>query len=84
MATDQKGFENAVKYFDMDRQRAYYMDIKGSEMDVLIGVSKVNFKVFKVFIDRNSDLYSSGCSKYKYWALKWYHLFGGWKTVKTY
>src|SRR5690606_12865534 len=41
-ATTQKQFEEAVRFFDYDRQRAWYMDIAGSRQDVLIGISKKN------------------------------------------
>ena len=74
-ATTQKQFEEAVRYFDYDRQRAWYMDIAGSNQDVLIGVSKVNFKVFKVPIRRDDELYKSGFKKYNELAFKWWVLF---------
>lgn len=74
-ATTQKQFEEAVRYFDYDRQRAWYMDIAGSDQDVLIGVSKVNHKVFKVPIRRGDELYNSGFKKYNALAFKWWALF---------
>lgn len=74
-ATTQKQFEEAVRYFDYDRQRAWYMDIAGSNQDVLIGVSKENFRVFKVPIRRDDDLYKSGFQKYNELAFKWWALF---------
>jgi len=74
-ATTQKQFEEAVRYFDYDRQRAWYMDIAGSNQDVLIGVSKVNFKVFKVPIRRDDELFKSGFKKYNELAFKWWALF---------
>lgn len=54
-ATTQKQFEEAIRYFDYDRQRAWYMDIDKTPQDILIGISKVNFKVFKVPIPRARD-----------------------------
>jgi len=75
-ATTQKGFEDAVRYFDYDRQRAWYMDIAGSKQDILIAISKVNFKVFKVYITRDSELYKSGQSKYNELAFRWWLMFG--------
>ena len=80
-ATTQAQFEAAIKYFDYDRQRAWYMDIakaKGykADKDVLIGVSKVNFKIFKVFINRKSPLYESGVDKYNFLAFRWWLLMG--------
>lgn len=75
-ATTQKGFEDAVRYFDYDRQRAWYMDIAGSKQDVLIAISKVNFKVFKVCINRESELYKEGKAKYNELAFRWWLMFG--------
>lgn len=67
--------------FDYDQQHAWYMDIaqtKGykADKDVLIGISKANFKVFKVYINRQSDLYLSGVNKYNFLAFRWVLLFG--------
>lgn len=75
-ATSQKQFEEAVRFFDYDRQRAWYMDIAGSDKDVLIGVSKKNFKVFRVPIRRGDELYNEGKKKYQHLAYLWWELFG--------
>jgi hypothetical protein len=75
-ATTQSQFEDAAKFFDYDRQRAWYMDIAEADKDVLIGISKVNFKVFKLFINRDSAFYRSGREKYLELAMKWHLLFG--------
>lgn len=83
-ATTQKEFEAACKYFDYDRQRAWYMDIAGAQRDVLIGISKKNFKVFKIAINRDSEFYKDGRDKYLGLAYKWYLLFGDSKNFKTY
>ena len=73
-ATTQQQFEDAVRHFNYDRQRAVYMTLSGAKKDVLIGVSKKNFKVFKIFIDRDSELFKTGMEKFtdiafKYWTL---------------
>lgn len=70
----QKQFEEACRHFDYDRSRAWYMDIVGSHKDFIYGVSKKNFKVFKIFINRNDQFYNDGFEKYsdlafKYWML---------------
>jgi hypothetical protein len=57
-------------FCDYDRQRAWYMDIAGSDQDVLIWVSKVNYKVFKVPIRRGDELFNSGFKKYNELAFK--------------
>lgn len=75
-ATTQAQFEAAAKHFDYDRQRAWYMDIAGSERDVLIGISKVNFKVFKIAINRQSEWYKEGFQKYNELAFWWYQIYG--------
>ena len=75
-ATTQSQFEAAARFFNYDRQRAWYMDIEGSERDVLIGISKKNHKVFKIFINRNSEFYLTGKQKYLELAFRWNLLFG--------
>lgn len=75
-ATTQSQFEAAARHFDYDRQRAWYMDIAGSERDVLIGISKVNFKVFKIAINRQSEWYKNGFQKYNELAFRWHLIYG--------
>lgn len=75
-ATTQKQFEEAIRYFDYDRQRAWYMDIEGTDRDMLIGISKKNCQVFKVPIERGGELYESGKRKYQELAFRWWTLFG--------
>ncbi|MDR1938765.1 MAG: PD-(D/E)XK nuclease-like domain-containing protein [Tannerellaceae bacterium] len=75
-ATTQAQFEAAARYFDYDRQRAWYMDIENAERDVLIGISKANHKIFKIFINRDSEFYRSGKDKYMELAFRWFLLFG--------
>ena len=73
-ATTQEQFEAAIRYFDYDRQRAWYMDIAKSNKDLLIGISKKNFKIFKVYITRDSELYKTGLQKYSYLAFMYKQL----------
>lgn len=80
-ATSQRQFEDAVKYFEYDRQRAVYMTIADAEKDILVGISKVNFKVFKVFLNRNSDLYQAGMYKFLKLGYHWNSLFGEDKSM---
>lgn len=75
-ATSQRQFEDAIRHFEYDRQRAVYMTIAEAGKDILIGISKVNFKVFKVFISRNSELYQSGMYKFLKLGYHWHTLFG--------
>lgn len=73
-ATSQKQFEAAARHFDYDRQRAFYMDISGSNQDILIAVSKVNFQVFKIPIKRGDEFFNSGQQKYKELAFQYWNL----------
>ena len=73
-ATSQKQFEAAARHFDYDRQRAFYMDIAGSNQDILIAISKVNFKVFKIPIKRGDEFFQSGQDKYRELAFQYWNL----------
>lgn len=73
--TTQAQFEEAVRHFDYDRQRAWYMDISGADHDVIIGLSKINFKVFIVPVTRAMGIYKSGLEKYQELAFRWWMLF---------
>lgn len=44
--------------------------------DVIIGISKVNLKVFKLFINRESEFYKSGMQKFRELGFKYWTLFG--------
>lgn len=69
-------FMEAVKHFDYDRSRAWYMDISGADKDLIIGVSKVNHKVFIVPVVRGGEIYNQGREKYQELAFRWWSLFG--------
>ena len=63
-ATTQKQFEEACRHFDYDRSRWWYMEIAQSDQDILIGISKVNFKIFKPLpIRRGDDFFNQGKDK---------------------
>ncbi len=74
-ATTQKQFEDAVRHFDYDRQRVEYMLLSGASRDMIIGISKVNFKIFKVPVSRGGDLWKSGMEKLSDLAFRWWYLF---------
>jgi len=74
-ATTQKQFEAACLHFDYPRSRAWYMDLERTGRDLIIGISKVNFKVFFLPIERNDKYYKAGKEQYtelafRYWVLK--------------
>jgi hypothetical protein len=74
--TTQKQCEEALRHFGYDRSRAWYMDLENRNNDILIFISKVNYKVFKVPIKRGSELYNEGKVKYQDLSFKWWYLFG--------
>lgn len=75
-ATTQAQFEAAFQFFKYPRSRAWYMDIEGAEKDVVIGISKKNHKIFRIFINRDSEIYKQGKREYLELAYKWNLLFG--------
>lgn len=81
-ATTQKQFIEACYYFDYHRQRAFYMDMVGSTQDLLIGISKKNFKVFILPIKKGDDFYNAGKAQYQELAFKYWSLFAGVKVME--
>lgn len=86
-AETQSQFEAACEHFDYFRSRAWYMDIEGTNKDMLIGISKVNQKVFKISLDRNApigtkarNLYEKGKAEYQELAFKYWLFVDGFKT----
>jgi len=74
-ATNQRQFEDACYHFSYNRQRAVYMTLSGAEKDVIIGISKVNFKIFKITITRNDEFFKSGMEEFTDLAFKYWSLF---------
>lgn len=75
--TTQKQVEEALRHFQYDRSRAWYMDLENRNNDMLIFISKVNYKIFKVPIKRGDTLFNEGKQKYQSLAFMWWSLFGG-------
>lgn len=75
-AETQAQFDAAIRYFDYPRQRAVYMTLAESDYDVLIGISKKNFKIFKTFIKRGDALYREGYEDYINLAYRWWLING--------
>lgn len=75
-AKTEKEFIAACHYFQYFRQRAWYMDIDEVDRDMLIGVSKVNYKVFKLPVVRGGEFHKIGQEQYQDLAFKWWYLFG--------
>ena len=70
-----------VKYFHYDRSRAWYMDLEGHERDILIFISKVNFKVFIIPVTSIPngtpayEIYREGKAKYQSLCFDFWILF---------
>ena len=79
--TSQKQVEEALRYFSYDRSRAWYMDLEKRNNDILIFISKANFKIFKVPIRRSDAIYTEGKKKYQDLAFKYWYLFSNIKEV---
>ena len=79
--TTQKQVEEALRHFQYDRSRAWYMDLENRNNDILIFISKVNFKVFKVPVKRGGQIYNEGKAKYQELAFRWWYLFGDLQNV---
>lgn len=62
-ATTELEFMEAIGTFDYDRARVFYAKGSGAKQDVIIGVSKVNMKVFKVFMREGCPLWQRGEQK---------------------
>lgn len=74
-ATTQDQFVAAISYFKYWKQRAFYMDIEDTDRDILIGISKVNYKVFKVPIVRGDKNFLIGQEQYRQQAFRYWQLF---------
>jgi hypothetical protein len=80
-AKTDKQFIAACYTFDWHRQSAFYMDLSGADKHVLIGISKKNLQIFKVFITKERDMYIKGREQYFDLAHLLYNLT---QKVKTY
>jgi hypothetical protein len=68
-------FEGACDQFDYWRQMYVYMQLLRVDKAVIIGVSKKNFKVFKITITKNDANYLKGKASFeelafRYWVLE--------------
>lgn len=73
-ATTPQAFLAALQRFDYDRSRVFYAKGSGAVKDVVIGVSKVNFKIFPVFMREGCPLWQSGEAKCNELAVKYKNL----------
>lgn len=75
-STTQKQFEETIYHYNYDRQAALYMDLENKSNFIFIGISKENFKIFKVPVKRGGEIYNSGKAKYQELAFQYHILFG--------
>lgn len=75
-STTQKQFEESIFHYNYDRQAALYMDLENKSNFIFIGISKTNFKIFKVPVKRGGEIYNSGKAKYQELAFRYWYLFG--------
>lgn len=76
-ATTQKQFEEACHHFGYFRSRYYYMRLENCKQDMLIGVSKINKKIFKIPISMGDKLWKVGEQQANELAFSYWHLFSG-------
>lgn len=74
-ATSQKQFEDACEHFDYYRSRVIYMLLAKSQKDMLIGISKVNCKVFKIPMVYGDKYWQKGLASATEWAFKYWAFF---------
>jgi hypothetical protein len=74
-ATTQKAFEEACEHFNYWRSRVVYMKLENTNKDMLIGISKVNLKVFKIPIIRGDKYWQKGEEQANELAFNYWHLF---------
>lgn len=73
-ANSDQAFRDAIKFFQYNKQGAWYMDITRTDRFIIIGVSKRNFKTFVVQIRRGDKMYESGKKLYQQQAVSWWIL----------
>ncbi len=71
-ATTDKQFMEACLHFNYIRSRVIYMLIQNTDSDMIIGVSKVNLRIFKIAIKRGDKLWQLGLEQasklaFEYW-----------------
>lgn len=74
-ATTEKQFRDACNFFDYDRSRVLYMLLSKSKQDLIIGISKENQKIFKIFIKKDDPFWCSGYEKLRELAFNYFNLY---------
>ena len=79
--TTQKQFVESISHFDYDRAAAWYMDLARIDYFWIIGISKINMKLFKYAIQRGDAMHTLGVQKYSRLAFGWVTLIDGFKMA---
>ena len=69
-------FIACIDMFDWDRQIAVYCEIEKTDIMYIIGLSKINFKVFIIKVCRGDEIFNRGLRKFHDLATQHYILFG--------
>lgn len=70
-ATGQNQFESACEMFGYYRQMCFYMALTGAKKSMIIGISKINHKVFVVNFSVDHPLYLETLEMCKLLIFKW-------------
>lgn len=74
VAKTERSFKKAAKFFKYHMQAAWYMDISKTDRFVIFGISKENYKVFIININRGSEAYEAGRKAYEEYLPYWWRL----------
>jgi len=75
-ARTEEQFKAACRYFHYPRQRFLYMTLGGSDKDMIIGISKVNKRVFRIPINRGDDFWNEGKEDYERLVVEYWKMYG--------
>lgn len=74
--TTQKAFHDAIMRLDYDQGAAWYLDVSGYKLCLIVAISKINPRLmFKCLIDRNHKYYLSGRIKAENGVKIWKEMF---------
>ncbi len=79
-ATTQKQFEEACEHFKYFRSRVWYAKLENTKQDMLIGISKVNHKIFKVPMRHGDKNWEKGLQQANDLAFNYWLYFDGFTT----
>lgn len=79
-ATTLKQFEEACEHFKYFRSRVFYAKLENTKKDMLIGISKVNLKVFKIPMTEGDKYWQKGLEDASNLAFNYWLHFDGFGT----